>query len=90
MFSFPGGLADSKDASPESTALRELEEELGVMSCDVDVWGRMNNMPDERGTSVITAVIGHIRNYSLQSLRVNPQEVLLLFLLRYVYILLSW
>jgi len=73
--SFPGGLADIGDRSPEGTALRELGEELGLEPSDVDVWGRTVDLPDKYMTSFITPVIGHIRNYSAESLRMNCAEV---------------
>ena len=74
-FSFPGGQGDPGDRSPERTALREAEEELGIRSCDVDVWGRLNGIPDRRQTSMITPVLGHVKNFSLHSLKLNHAEV---------------
>ena len=73
--SFPGGLADIGDGSPEGTALRELGEELGVESPDVEVWGRTVDLPDKHMTSLVSPVIGHIRNFSAESLRMNCAEV---------------
>ena len=50
--SFPGGRADAGDADAVETALRETEEELGIDRGDVDVWGRMKEISDSRGTHI--------------------------------------
>lgn len=55
--SFPGGRSEAGDASPEATALREAEEEVGLVSSQVEILGRL---PEYRtGTGfVITPVVG--------------------------------
>jgi 8-oxo-dGTP pyrophosphatase MutT (NUDIX family) len=45
QISFPGGVRDASDVTPLHTALRELEEELGVHSEDVDVLGMLDEIP---------------------------------------------
>ena len=42
--SFPGGACDEGETSPEQTALREAEEEIGLRPEDVRVLGRLNSM----------------------------------------------
>lgn len=55
--SFPGGRSEASDASPEATALREAAEEVGLVSSQVEILGRL---PEYRtGTGfVITPVVG--------------------------------
>ena len=42
--SFPGGACDDGETTPEQTALREAEEEIGVNPKDVKVLGRLANL----------------------------------------------
>jgi 8-oxo-dGTP pyrophosphatase MutT (NUDIX family) len=42
--SFPGGACDPGDETPEQTALREAEEEIGLQPRDVRVLGQLNAM----------------------------------------------
>lgn len=41
---FPGGRADPEDATPEITALREAQEELGLSPNDVNMIGRLQEL----------------------------------------------
>src|SRR5512138_3172184 len=42
--SFPGGACDEGETTPEQTALREADEEIGLNPNDVKVLGRIANM----------------------------------------------
>ncbi len=42
--SFPGGACDEGDQTPEDTALRESQEELGIQPKDVRILGRLTNL----------------------------------------------
>lgn len=42
--SFPGGACDDGETTPEQTALREAEEEIGISPQDVKVLGRLANL----------------------------------------------
>jgi 8-oxo-dGTP pyrophosphatase MutT (NUDIX family) len=42
--SFPGGGCDDGETTPEETALREMEEEIGIHPTEVRVLGRLPNM----------------------------------------------
>ena len=41
---FPGGACDDGETTPEQTALREAEEEIGINPADVKVIGRLSRM----------------------------------------------
>lgn len=42
--SFPGGACDEGETTPEQTALREAQEEIGIYVSDVRVLGRLSNL----------------------------------------------
>ncbi len=42
--SFPGGSYDAADADLKATALREAQEELGIMSADVEILGALTSL----------------------------------------------
>lgn len=42
--SFPGGACDPGEVTPEQTALREAEEEIGIRQEDVRILGRLTSM----------------------------------------------
>lgn len=42
--SFPGGACDEGETTPEQTALREADEEVGIHPQDVKVLGRLGNL----------------------------------------------
>ncbi len=66
---------DAGDATPTATALRETEEELGIPPQSVEVWGRLHPFPGRDLSSLITPVVGRVRELDLSRLRVNPAEV---------------
>jgi 8-oxo-dGTP pyrophosphatase MutT (NUDIX family) len=57
--SFPGGRAERGDASPERTALREAEEEIGLAARRVEVLTRLSDYLTRTGFRV-TPVVGLI------------------------------
>jgi len=57
QISFPGGRFQEGDASPESTALREAEEEVGLDSARVELLGRLPEYHTSTGFRV-TPVVG--------------------------------
>jgi 8-oxo-dGTP pyrophosphatase MutT (NUDIX family) len=55
--SFPGGACDQDETSPEATALREVEEEIGVGREAIRILGRLASMVTITGYR-ITPVVG--------------------------------
>ncbi len=70
--SFPGGACDEGEATPEETALREANEEVGIAPRDVRVLGRLVNMITVTSFRV-TPVVGIIKWPTV--LRVGQNEV---------------
>ena len=60
QISFPGGRVEDDDATPEDTALRETEEEIGIARVHVEVVGRLNAHDTGTGFRVMP-VIGLLR-----------------------------
>ncbi len=71
QISFPGGMVDQSDASPIHTALRELEEEIGIKSSAVTILGRLDDIQIPTGF-VVTPVVGFID--SLAGMAANKDE----------------
>jgi 8-oxo-dGTP pyrophosphatase MutT (NUDIX family) len=58
--SFPGGRKDDEDLSLLDTALRETEEEMGILTKDINVLGQIDDMPTN-SNYLISAFVGTIR-----------------------------
>lgn len=70
QISFPGGHMEEGDASPEDTALRETEEEVGLPRAQIDIVGRLDQYLTRTGFS-ITPVVGMVR----PPIEVSPDPV---------------
>jgi 8-oxo-dGTP pyrophosphatase MutT (NUDIX family) len=73
--SFPGGGLEPDDADPVAAALREANEEIGLLPSDVQVIGRMDALMTVT-QYLITPVVGIILAYRLQP---HPNEVAAVF-----------
>ncbi|MFN8179744.1 MAG: CoA pyrophosphatase [bacterium] len=60
QISFPGGVREDADRSPEETALREFEEELGVPRTVVDVIETLPDMLTVTTGYEVTPVLGRL------------------------------
>lgn len=76
QISFPGGRVEVSDASREETALREMEEEIGLASASVAVLGRLPEYEIPSGFR-ITPVVGWIETPF--ELNPDPFEVAAVF-----------
>lgn len=72
QISFPGGMVDDCDESANATALREVEEEIGIPSTAITILGRLDDIHIPSGF-VVTPIVGYIR--SLTTLKPSPDEV---------------
>lgn len=72
QISLPGGRCDEADCTPERTALREAEEEVGIEPGRVEILGRLPEYRTSTGFSV-TPVVGWARPPMLY--RPDPHEV---------------
>ena len=72
QISFPGGRHDPGDKDLTATALREINEELGVTVKDIEVIGKIDDVPTPVGF-VITPVVGWLRNPAVFS--IDEREV---------------
>ncbi|XP_078697877.1 mitochondrial coenzyme A diphosphatase NUDT8-like [Branchiostoma floridae x Branchiostoma belcheri] len=85
--SFPGGMCDSTDRDVVHTALRETEEELGIPSSTVDVWGPLKPIPDRRNSMTVVAVLGNVGEVDPTKLKLSPREVAEVFTLSFSHLL---
>ena len=74
--SFPGGGCDEDETTPEQTALREAEEEIGILPSEVRVLGRLSNLITITYFRV-TPVVGVVRWPAV--FRVGAHEVARVF-----------
>jgi 8-oxo-dGTP pyrophosphatase MutT (NUDIX family) len=70
--SFPGGRVEEAE-SPRGAALRETEEEIGLLSLNVDIVGQLDPLTTFVSNSVIVPFVGHV--HTLNELVANDGEV---------------
>jgi 8-oxo-dGTP pyrophosphatase MutT (NUDIX family) len=75
QYALPGGMRDSEVETPEITALRETEEEVGVAREEIEVCGRLPTLWTPSGFSV-TPIVGILRRpVEAVSVRPNAAEI---------------
>ena len=72
QISFPGGMADEGDESETATALREVEEEIGIPRSMISVMGALDDIHIPTGF-VVTPIVGYID--CLSEFTTSPDEV---------------
>jgi 8-oxo-dGTP pyrophosphatase MutT (NUDIX family) len=81
--SFPGGACDEGETTPEQTALREAEEEIGIFPGEVRVLGRLSNLITITYFRV-TPVIGVVKWPAV--FRVGAHEVARIFTMPWAWL----
>uniref|UniRef100_A0A0K0CZQ6 Nudix hydrolase domain-containing protein n=1 Tax=Angiostrongylus cantonensis TaxID=6313 RepID=A0A0K0CZQ6_ANGCA len=72
---FPGGKMEDGE-SIEEAALRETQEEIGIDSSSVDVWGCLTPVLTRSLTSTVVPIVGSIPHQALKPENVNRNEVI--------------
>ncbi|MCQ9374494.1 CoA pyrophosphatase [Methyloversatilis sp. XJ19-13] len=73
QIAFPGGRVDPGDVSPEATALREAQEEIGLAAGQVELIGRLPDYFITASGFRVTPVVGLL--HAPLVLRLDPFEV---------------
>ncbi|ABM02548.1 nucleotide phosphate derivative pyrophosphohydrolase, MutT/nudix family protein [Psychromonas ingrahamii 37] len=84
QISFPGGRYEPSDHSLQQTALRETEEEIGILQRQVSLFGSLPNLPTGSGF-MISPFLGFIDNE--HTIAIEPQEVRSVFEVPLSYLL---
>ncbi|MBW1782354.1 MAG: CoA pyrophosphatase [Deltaproteobacteria bacterium] len=71
--SFPGGVVNESDRGPEDTALREAEEEIGLLREDVEMLGPIDDSLTFVPPFIVHPFVGLIPHP--YSFNINPREV---------------
>ncbi len=74
---FPGGKRSPRDAALIDTALRETEEEVGIERGQVEIIGRLDDVPTVATRYIVTPYVGIIDPGA--RIRPNPDEVAAIF-----------
>lgn len=72
QISFPGGMVDDNDESANATALRELEEEIGMSKSNIEILGRLDDFHIPTGF-IVTPIVGYVD--CLSELKTSEDEV---------------
>lgn len=72
QISFPGGMVDDGDESTTATALREVEEEIGIPKSNIAILGALDDIHIPSGF-IVTPIVGYID--CLSGLKTSADEV---------------
>ncbi|MFT6984356.1 MAG: 8-oxo-dGTP pyrophosphatase MutT (NUDIX family) [Psychromonas sp.] len=76
QISFPGGKQEQGDSSLKQTALRETEEEIGILQDQIAIFGTLPKLPTVSGF-VVYPYLGFVQ--SNHTLQIDEQEVKSIF-----------
>lgn len=60
QIAFPGGRFDEEDVNVETTALREIEEEIGIPRMDIEIIGRLSDIYVPPSNFLISVFVGFL------------------------------
>ncbi|CAL1287450.1 unnamed protein product [Larinioides sclopetarius] len=72
--SFPGGMREISDKNSIEVALRETQEEIGLLS-NIEIWTTMPTFPSRTGSITITPVVAFIGDTRVEDCIINKDEV---------------
>jgi len=84
QISFPGGRYERSDNSLQQTALRETEEEIGILPSQVNIFGSLPDLPTISGF-VVSPFLGFVDND--HRILIDQQEVRSVFEVPLTYLL---
>jgi 8-oxo-dGTP pyrophosphatase MutT (NUDIX family) len=73
QIAFPGGKREAEDADLVQTALREAEEEIGIIRGEVEILGKLSTVYVQISEFLITPVVGWMN--SIPEIVVDSSEV---------------
>ncbi len=73
--SLPGGSRDREDGTLQATALRETQEEIGVSSDDIEIFGALDEVATRSSNYVISPFVGAITRRGDYPFRMAQSEV---------------
>ncbi|KAI9261752.1 NUDIX hydrolase domain-like protein [Sporodiniella umbellata] len=77
---------DLTDASLDHTAIRETEEEVGILPSSVDILGCYSTLPNKTGSLRVHPYVGYVKD-SIDLTKFNPDEVSSVFTLPIDYLI---
>lgn len=73
QISFPGGKIEEKDTSHIEAALRETEEEIGILKNEIEVLGELTHLYIPPSNFLVLPVVGYLKN--LPAFKKDDKEV---------------
>ncbi|HEY5508817.1 MAG TPA: CoA pyrophosphatase [Paludibacter sp.] len=73
QIAFPGGRFETEDIDVQTTALREIEEEIGISRDDIEIIGRLSDIYVPPSNFLISVFVGYL--YEKPTYKMQVREV---------------